>query len=151
MTNLNTIDDVLNRLCDGLTYSEQDYDTLRHWLLEYQAANQLTLKELDDFCFSDSDWIFNHAFACYDRDYDEDEDKGYSSEDDFNTICLCNDDYELDMRTGEIRIDKQVFDDFVPNSIIKICFSDEDYITNEYQMKSEDDEWIYCDYFGDCA
>lgn len=65
-------------------------------------------------------------------------------------ICLAEDDYVYNYSTGAIQIDKSVFDDFILGSIIRIKFSDEDDIIMEYQMVDEDDDFIYCDFFGDC-
>ena len=64
-------------------------------------------------------------------------------------IYLKNDSYELDEETGELKIDNQIFDDFEADTIITICFVDEDNIINDYIMKREDEEYIYCDYFGE--
>lgn len=68
---------------------------------------------------------------------------------DFNTICLGVGDYELDMKTGTLMVDKSVFDDFIADSIIRVYFPDEDgEPTYEYQMVKEDDDYIYMEYFG---
>jgi hypothetical protein len=59
---------------------------------------------------------------------------------------------ECDMKTGKIKVDKQIFDDFVPNTYINIQFvdTDSDEIL-QYTMVSEDDEGIYMEYLGDCV
>ena len=65
-------------------------------------------------------------------------------------ICLGEDDYILDETFGTLKIDKSVFDDFIQDSIIAIQFIDEENEPIiEYQMKSEDEDYIYLDYFGD--
>ena len=64
-------------------------------------------------------------------------------------IYLENDSYELNEKTGELKIDKQIFDDFEVDTVITICFVDEDNIINDYIMKRKEDEYIYCDYFGE--
>ena len=69
-------------------------------------------------------------------------------EDDYD-IALESDCYEMDQSKGTLKIDKQIFDDFVQDSIIKILFTDEDDALFEYKMISEDDEYIYLEYFGD--
>ena len=56
-------------------------------------------------------------------------------------IILDEDDFEV-IEEG-IRIDKQVFDDFVKGSYIDISFCGNEVIS--YKMLHEDDEWIYCD------
>ena len=56
---------------------------------------------------------------------------------------------EYDSSTGNIKVDKDLFDDFVPNTIIHICFVDsekEDGLVNEYVMTSEDDDGIYMEW-----
>ena len=55
-----------------------------------------------------------------------------------------------DMKTGKIKVDKQIFDDFIPNTYINICFVDTD--SDEvlsFTMVAEDDEGIYMEYLGD--
>lgn len=69
-------------------------------------------------------------------------------ENDYN-IALEEDAYELDTSKGTLKIDKQIFDDFVKDSVIKILFVDEDDALFEYKMISEDEEYIYLEYFGD--
>lgn len=60
---VNTIEDVVRRLNDGLVRTDEELDACKKWLLEYQAANQLTLRELDDLCFQDANWIFDNIFG----------------------------------------------------------------------------------------
>ena len=33
------------------------------WLLEYQLANDMSLMELDELCFEDSNWVFDQIFG----------------------------------------------------------------------------------------
>lgn len=70
------------------------------------------------------------------------------SNDTSDTLYLEYDAYELDLRTGDLKIDKQIFDDFEADYIITICFVDEDNVVNDYIMRSEDDEWIYCEFLA---
>lgn len=58
-----TIDDIVCRLNDGLDRTEQELAKCKKSLLEYQHNNNMTLKELDDLCFADSDWIFEYIFG----------------------------------------------------------------------------------------
>ena len=58
-----SIDDVVRRLNDGLDRTAEELDQCKKWLLEYQAANQMTLAELDDLCFKDSVWVFDNVFG----------------------------------------------------------------------------------------
>lgn len=64
------------------------------------------------------------------------------------TVCVSEYDYELDLRTGAIKIDKRVRKDFDEGLIIDVCFVDEDNILNQYIMTREDEDWIYCEYYG---
>ena len=67
-------------------------------------------------------------------------------EDPVADIVLGEDDYILG-EDGQIKIDKQVFDDFVKNTYINIKFVDEgQQMLNQYIMVAEDDEYIYCDF-----
>ena len=57
---------------------------------------------------------------------------------------------ECDIKTGKIKVDKDIFDDFVPNTYINIQFVDTK--SNEvlsYVMVSEDDRGIYMEYLED--
>ena len=57
---------------------------------------------------------------------------------------------ECDIKTGKIKVDKQIFDDFVPNTYINIQFVDTD--SDEvisFTMVAEDDEGIFMEYLGD--
>ena len=58
-----TIDDVVRRLNDGLNRTEDELMQCKQWLLEFQLANQMTLRELDDLCFEDSVWVFDQIFG----------------------------------------------------------------------------------------
>lgn len=54
---------------------------------------------------------------------------------------------ECDIKTGNIKVDKQIFDDFVPNSYINIQFvEDEDEGVWQFSMVAEDDEGIFMEY-----
>lgn len=54
---------------------------------------------------------------------------------------------ECDMNVGKIKVDKQIFDDFVPNTYINIQFVDEDDDgIYEFSMVAEDDEGIFMEY-----
>ena len=58
-----TIDDIVLRLNDGLERTEEELEICKKWLLEYQLANDMSLKELDALCFEDSNWIFDNIFG----------------------------------------------------------------------------------------
>lgn len=58
---------------------------------------------------------------------------------------------DFDMRTGNIKVDKNIFDDFVENTCINICFVD-DKVDNrivQYVMVSEDDKGISMEYLDE--
>jgi hypothetical protein len=55
--------DIVRRLNDGLCRTPAELQKCDEWLREYQAANQLTLKELDDLCFADANWVFDQIFG----------------------------------------------------------------------------------------
>ena len=54
----------------------------------------------------------------------------------------------FDMRTGNIKVDKSIFDDFVENTYVNICFVDDKRVV-QYAMVSEDDEGIVMEYLGE--
>ena len=58
-----TIDDIVRRLNDGLDRTEEELEMCKKWLLEYQLANDMTLRELDNLCFEDSNWVFDNIFG----------------------------------------------------------------------------------------
>lgn len=57
-------------------------------------------------------------------------------------IMLEDDDCEIDLRTGELKVSTDVFDSFSQDSVIKIKFVEEPDVTYEYKMISTDDEYI---------
>ena len=58
---------------------------------------------------------------------------------------------EFDMRTGNIKVDKGIFDDFVANTCVNICFVDDkrDGRVAQYVMVSEDDDGIYMEWLDE--
>lgn len=66
--------------------------------------------------------------------------------DNSGTLYLESDSYELDLRNGDLKINKQIFDDFEADTVITICFLDEDNVVNDYIMRRQDDEFIYCEF-----
>ena len=57
-----TIDDIVCRLNDGLDRTEEELEKCKKWLLEFQLANDMSLRELDDLCFEDSNRVFAQIF-----------------------------------------------------------------------------------------
>lgn len=117
---------LVNDLCEE-TSAEQTYERL----LALGTDIGITDEDLKD-------WGFNPF---------EDEDIDYESVAD---LVLDEGDYERDDYHGEIRINKQVFDDFVKHSYIKIQFVNDNGDDNVYTyiMESEDDEFITCEFIG---
>lgn len=66
-------------------------------------------------------------------------------------LILDHDAYELDLKIGNIKVDKTIFDDFVSNTYINISFVDDnvDGRVAQYKMISEDDENIFMEYMCD--
>lgn len=60
---IETIEEIESRLNEGIKRSEEEHEKCVRWLMEFMAANDITLKELDDLCFEDSDWVFNQIFG----------------------------------------------------------------------------------------
>lgn len=58
-----SIRDVERRLNDGLDRTPEEKEKCVVWLTEYMAANQMSLKELDDLCYNDSVWVFEQIFG----------------------------------------------------------------------------------------
>jgi hypothetical protein len=56
-----TIDKVTRRLIDGLD-KEKDFQLIKKLLLEYKIANKMSLVELDDLCWEDSNWVFDQIY-----------------------------------------------------------------------------------------
>lgn len=58
-----TINDIVRRLNDGVDKTEEELKMCKNWLIEYQLANDMSLKELDELCFEDSNWVFDNFFG----------------------------------------------------------------------------------------
>lgn len=57
------IDSIAARLNYGYNRTEDELQKCKQWLLEYQAANQMSAHDLDDFCFHSPEWIFEQIFG----------------------------------------------------------------------------------------
>lgn len=99
-------------------------------------------------------WAINHNDEAYEgcspAGFDEWLDNEDTDYEDVPDLVLDEGAYECDEHLGKIRIDKQVFDDFVKHSYIKIKFvnDNEDDNVYTYVMDSEDDEFITCEFIG---
>ena len=59
---LNDVKEIERKLNDGLQRTQEEHEKCYKWLVEFMIANDLSLNELDDFCFTDSNWIFDQIF-----------------------------------------------------------------------------------------
>lgn len=71
----------------------------------------------------------------------------------FNTVDLILDSEELlefDMKTGNIKVDKSIFDSYVQDRYLNISFVDDNIQDRiaQYKMISEDAEGIIMEYIG---
>ena len=57
-----TIKDVERRLNDGIERTEDEHRRCIQWLTEFMTANDMSLKEIDDLCFQDSNWVFEQIY-----------------------------------------------------------------------------------------
>lgn len=129
---------LVNDLCEE-TSAEQTYEHL----LTLGMNIGITDEDLKDWGFNP----FEDEEDVDDKNVSEDEGIDYESVAD---LVLDEGDYERDDYHGEIRINKQVFDDFVKHSYIKIRFVNDNGDDNVYTyiMESEDDEFITCEFIG---
>lgn len=59
---INSVRDIEKRLNDGLNRTSEEHEKCYQWLMEFMIANDMTLNELDNLCWQDSNWIFNQIF-----------------------------------------------------------------------------------------
>lgn len=62
-TLITKVEEIESHLNEGIKRTEEEHKKCVHWLLEFMAANDMTLEELNDLCFKDSDWVFNQIFG----------------------------------------------------------------------------------------
>lgn len=62
-TKVCSIADVEENLNNGLYRTDEQREKCRKWLTEFMVANDMTLKELDDLCYTDSAWVFDQIFG----------------------------------------------------------------------------------------
>lgn len=62
MKEITSVKDIEIRLNDGLNRTPEEHEKCYKWLMEFMTANNMSLKELDDLCWIDSNWIFNQIF-----------------------------------------------------------------------------------------
>lgn len=57
-----TLQAIEQQLNDGLNRTPKEREKCLKWLAEFSAANDMTLNELSELCWADSDWIFSQIF-----------------------------------------------------------------------------------------
>ena len=58
-----SFEEINKRLNEGINRTPEELDKCKRWLIEFATANQLSMKQLDNFCFEDSAWIFEQIFG----------------------------------------------------------------------------------------
>lgn len=59
---LTSVKEIERRLNDGLNRTPEEHERCYKWLMEFMTANDMSFNELDDLCFTDSNWIFDQIF-----------------------------------------------------------------------------------------
>lgn len=59
---LNDVKEIERKLNDGLERTQEEHEKCYRWLVEFMIANDLSLNELNNLCFTDSNWIFDQIF-----------------------------------------------------------------------------------------
>ncbi len=59
---IKSVKDIERRLNDGIYRTPEEHEKCYQWLMEFMTANDMTIKELDDLCWKDSNWIFDQIF-----------------------------------------------------------------------------------------
>lgn len=57
------VKNIARQLCDGLDKTEAEIEQCERWLAEYGIAHQLSLYQLNELCWEDSDWVLNQIFG----------------------------------------------------------------------------------------
>ena len=127
---LNTSEDDSDADFDDPEYMDED-DLENEW--------NYALEDLYDLCDSLSIWIPVRGI-----------DESFADAAEAPDIIIDSDEVDLDDATGNIKLSKDLFDNFVPDTYLNIKFSDnnEDKVT-QYKMISETDDYIVCEYIGE--
>ena len=59
---LNDVKEIERKLNDGLQRTQEEHEKCYKWLVEFMIANDLSLNELDNFCFTDKNWTLDQIF-----------------------------------------------------------------------------------------
>lgn len=57
-----SIKEICRQLNDGIDRTPEELAKCEQWLTEFLAANQLSLKQLNEMCWEDSTWFFDQIF-----------------------------------------------------------------------------------------
>ncbi len=57
-----TLQDIERQLNDGLNRTSEEREKCLKWLTEFYAANDMSLTELNELCWKDSNWVFSQIF-----------------------------------------------------------------------------------------
>lgn len=57
------VEEIESCLNEGIRRTEEEHEKCVCWLMEFMTTNDITLEELEDLCFKDSDWVFNQIFG----------------------------------------------------------------------------------------
>ena len=119
---------------------DADYDDV-DWMDEDDIESDwnYALEDLYDLCDAFDIWIPIRGI-----------DESFADAAEAPDIIIDSDEVDFDDATGNIKLSKDLFDNFVPNTYLNIKFSDnnEDKVT-QYKMISETDDYIVCEYIGE--
>lgn len=60
---IESVREIERRLNDGLGRTPKEHEQCYKWLVEFMTANDMTLKQLDELCWEDSNWVFAQIFG----------------------------------------------------------------------------------------
>lgn len=59
---ITNVREIEKRLNEGIERTPEEHQKCYEWLMEFMSANDMSLKDLDDLCREDSNWIFAQIF-----------------------------------------------------------------------------------------
>lgn len=57
-----TYHEIALQLCDGLNKTPEEIIQTERWLTEYALTKHLSMNELNELCWEDSNWVLNQIF-----------------------------------------------------------------------------------------
>lgn len=93
---MKNIKDVEKKLNDGIERTDEEREMCVRWLTEFMTANDMSLNEMENLCFEDSDWVFSQIF-----DTEFDEPNNWGDEFNYNPYMGC-DEYDSCYIGGEL-------------------------------------------------